>query len=80
MRIASLIGKTISGDLIQLGAAEGGQLDALVGKYNAITAGRGKVKDGKRDLLIAELHLLATATAGGELKARRKFNHPEVVA
>lgn len=81
MRIATLIGKSLSGDLIGLGIAEGAKLDELVGRYNAIVASKGRVPatdKRAKDLLLSELHLLANATSGGELKARRRFNHPVV--
>lgn len=73
MRIASLVGKTVSGDFINLGIADAIGIDALVGKYNGIVAAGGKLGSGKKDVALVEMYLLANNTSGGELKARRRF-------
>lgn len=73
MRIASLVGKMATGDLISIGLAEGNTIDELLAKYREIVESNGKLVQGKRELHLSEMHLLASATAGGEMKARRRF-------
>jgi hypothetical protein len=74
MRIASLVGRLQTGDLVNLGIADASTIDGLVAKYRVITEAGGKAKQGKQDIKLSEMWLLATNTGGGELKARRRFN------
>lgn len=73
-RFASLVGKTVTGDLIPLGVADGNGITALIDKYVAIrTDGTGVVSRGKQEVKLSEMRLLASGTAGGELKGRVCF-------
>lgn len=70
MRIATLIGRTVSGDLISLGIAEGNAIDSLLRKRVEIIERGGIVND---DVRLSEIRILATATPGGELRGRARF-------
>ena len=73
-RIATLLGKDVaSGDWSSLGAADGLGISDLVELRDEISKKGGVLKKGKTELRFSELRLLASGTAGGELKARRKF-------
>ena len=73
-RIATLLGKDVkSGDWSSLGAADGLGIQELVELRNKISLASGVLKKGKTEQRFSELRLLASGTAGGELKARRKF-------
>jgi len=74
-RIATLLGRDAkSSNLSCLGIAEGGaDLIDLVEKYKAIRSAGGIFKKGKTEVKLSEIRLLATATAGGELKAKQLF-------
>ena len=74
-RIATLLGKDVkSGGWSCIGIAEGGEeLNKLVGTYKALRSSLGVFKKGKGEVKFSDARLLATATAGGEMKAKLKF-------
>jgi hypothetical protein len=72
-RIASLVGITDSGDVVQIAAGTSKSLDTLLKTRLDIREALGVWKKGPREIKLKELYCLATATGGGELKARLKF-------
>ncbi len=73
-RIASLVGITDSGDLVSVGIGNTPEtITKLVEQRQNIREAAGLFRRGSRELRLTELHLIATATAGGELKGRLKF-------
>jgi len=73
-RIATLLGKDVkSSNWSSLGVADGNGISELVELRDKLSKANGLLKKGKTELRYSELRLLATGTAGGELKARRKF-------
>jgi len=74
-RIATLLGKDVkSGSWSSLGVAEGGEaLNDLVKLYKTIRTAKGIMKKGKSEVKLSDVRLLASATAGGEMKAKLKF-------
>ena len=74
-RIATLLGKDVkSSSWSTLGIAEGGEeLNALIEQYKAIRTARGIIKKGKSEVKLSDVRLLASATAGGELKSKLRF-------
>jgi hypothetical protein len=74
-RIATLLGKELkSGSWSSLGIADGGEsLNDLVGQYKMLRDNGGVFKKGKTEVKFSDIRLLATATAGGELKAKITF-------
>ena len=73
-RIASLVGKSVTGDLVSLGMATGEGINDLLAMYKSLRGGTGLLKRGKSDIQLTEVRLLANNTAGGELKGPLKFN------
>ena len=76
MKIASMVGVTGSGDMQSLGLAHGNGVSGLIDQYRAIVAADGvvqKAAKGKKEVKVSELYLLSNNTAGGELKARKRF-------
>lgn len=69
-RIATIIGRDVSGNLLSLGVADGAELQPLVEKYKTMG---GILKQGKNEVRLSEIRLLCSGVAGGELKARRIF-------
>jgi hypothetical protein len=74
-RIATLLGKDVkSGSWSSLGIAEGGEdLNKLVDLYKELRTTKGVIKRGKSEVHLSDVRLLASATGGGELKAKLKF-------
>ena len=72
-RIASLVGITDSGDVVQIAAGTSQSLDVLLKTRTAISEAAGVWKKGPREIKLKELYCLASATGSGELKARLKF-------
>jgi hypothetical protein len=71
-RIASLVGLTKGGDLLQLGVAGDNQLQTLKDKCQAIITAGGVVEHGgKRPVSLSEIHLLANHTSGGYMRMWR---------
>jgi hypothetical protein len=71
-RIATLLGKEVkSGSWSSLGIADGGEAtNELVGLYKLLRSNGGIIKKGKTEQKFSDIRLLATGTAGGELKAK----------
>ncbi len=74
MRYASLIGKLGSGDLVNLGVADGVDIDRLLTLRAQLRAAQGLHKLGKTEVRLRHVVLLCSNTAGGELKSRLKFD------
>ena len=74
-RIATLLGKEVkSGSWSSLGVAEGGEaLNDLVAQYKVLRTSQGVLKKGKGEVKFSDIRLLASATSGGELKAKLRF-------
>ena len=74
-RIVTLLGKQVaSGSWSSLGIADGGEpTTKLVELYKALRTNNGVIKKGKSEVQYSDVRLLATATSGGELKAKLKF-------
>lgn len=73
-RIATLLGKDVkSSNWSSLGVADGNGISELLELRDTLSKAGGLLKKGKTELQFSELRILATGTAGGELKARRKF-------
>jgi len=74
-RIVTLLGKQVKSDSwSSLGIAEGGESTTkLVELYKSLRAAKGIVKKGKGEVKFSDIRMLATATSGGELKAKLRF-------
>jgi hypothetical protein len=79
-RIACLIVKDDAGDFRDpiTGAklrccGDGAEIETLVKEYRRLRDSGGVMKHGKTEVRIAEVRLLANATAGGELKGVARF-------
>lgn len=72
-RIASLVGVTDSGDLVNVGLGNHATINDLMAVRKAIQDCGGVWKKGSREVKLTELYTLANKTAGGEMKSRLKF-------
>jgi len=74
-RIVTLLGKQVKSDSwSSLGIADGGEATTkLVELYKALRSSGGMIKKGKGEVRYSDIRLLASATAGGELKAKLTF-------
>ena len=71
-RLVSLVGTTDSGKVVSIGV---GDADEMVKLRKSVIDLNGIIKSGKSEIKLNELVCMSTATAGGELKPRRKFKH-----
>ena len=69
-RLVSLVGTTDSGKIISVGV---GDADDMIKLRKKVIDLEGVIKSGKTEVKLNELVCMSTATAGGELKPRRKF-------
>jgi hypothetical protein len=71
-RIVTLLGKQVKSDSwSSLGIADNGEgTNELVQLHKLLRGNGGVLKKGKTELKFSDIRLLATGTAGGELKAK----------
>ena len=72
-RIVTLMGKTMSGDLLPIAWGAGASINGLMIKRDEIRQLEGLVKIKKDEVQLSELITMATDTAGGEFKGRLRF-------
>ena len=74
-RIVTLLGKQVKSDSwSSLGIADNGEATNKLVELHKLLRGNGGVfKKGKSEVKFSDIRLLATGTAGGELKAKLTF-------